>query len=109
MAPRDARDFEDRAICSAMTAENIGDIDYPSHARAKFVILRRYGFEVTPDQVRETVLSPEKVIAQPGGRFIAQKIITDRHVLRVVYRVEGTTRVVITFYPGRRERYETEL
>jgi len=61
---------------------------------------------VTPGQVADTVLNPEKVIAQPGGRFIAQKRITERHVLRVVYREEGETRVVITFYPGRRERYE---
>lgn len=90
----------------------MADISYTRHARAKFEILKRHGFEVKPDQVEETVLSPENVIPQPGGKFIAQKGITPRHVLRVIYRVEGTTRVVITFpkglsvYPGRRERYE---
>ncbi|MBL7073655.1 DUF4258 domain-containing protein [candidate division KSB1 bacterium] len=82
-------------------------IDYTRHARNKFDILKRHGFEVTPDQVEETVLNPEKVIPQPGGRFIAQKGITERHVLRAVYREEEETRKVITFYPGRRERYET--
>jgi hypothetical protein len=41
--------------------------------------------------------------------MIAQRAITDRHVLRVVYREEGDSRVVITFYPGRRMRYETWL
>ncbi len=82
-------------------------IDYTRHARTKFEILKRHGFEVSPDQVEETVGNPEKVIPQPGGRFIAQKGITERHVLRVVYRQEGETRMVITFYPGRRERYET--
>jgi len=81
-------------------------VDYTRHARGKFEVLKRYGFEVTSDLVEETVLSPEKVIPQPGGRFIAQKGITERHVLRVVYREEGETRVIITFYPGRRERYE---
>lgn len=81
-------------------------IDYTHHARDKFETLRRYGFEVTPDQVEETVSNPEKVIPQSGGRFIAQKGITERHVLRVVYREEGKTRVVITFYPGRRKQYE---
>lgn len=84
-------------------------IIYTSHAKDKFVLLKRYGFEITMAQVEETVQSPNKVIPQPGGRFIAQKIITDRHVLRVVYREESENRVVITFYPGRRERYETEL
>ena len=41
--------------------------------------------------------------------MIAQRRITDRHVLGVVYRQEVKDRVVITFYPGRRGRYETEL
>ena len=34
---------------------------------------------------------------------------TELHVLRVVYRMEGDTPVVITFYPGRRERYESGI
>ncbi len=84
-------------------------INYTRHARDKFVLLKRYGFPVTMDQVAETVLNPDRLTPQLGGRFIAQKAITDQHVLRVVYREEGETRTVITFYPGRRERYETEL
>ena len=81
-------------------------IEYTQHARVKFEVLKRHGFEVTPDQVEETVLNPERVIPQSRGRFIAQRGITSRHVLRVVYHVIGETCVVITFYPGRRERYE---
>jgi hypothetical protein len=79
----------------------MSDVEYTRHAREKF--------EIAPAQVEETVLNPERVMPQPGGRFIAQKGITARHVLRVVYRLEGETRVVITFYPGRRERYEIQL
>jgi hypothetical protein len=82
-------------------------VDYTRHARAKFEMLKRHGFEIRPDQVEETVLRPEAVTPQPGGRLLAQKRLTERHVLRVVYREEGDVRVVITFYPGRRERYET--
>jgi hypothetical protein len=48
-------------------------------------------------------------VPQTKGRMIAQKRITERHVLRVVYRQEGENQVVITFYPGRRERYESKL
>lgn len=83
----------------------MNSIEYTRRARAKFEILKRYGFEVTPEQVEETVLYPERVIPQSGERFIAQRTISSRHVLRVVFRQQGKSRVVITFYPGRRERY----
>lgn len=81
-------------------------IEYTHHARKKFEILERYGFSVSPDQVQDVVDHPERVIPQSEDRFIAQKKITERHVLRVVYRKEGNARIVITFYPGRRVRYE---
>ena len=87
----------------------MNSVEYTRHAREKLDILGRHGFAVTLDQVEETVLHPEKVIAQPGGRFIAQRGITEHHVLRVVYRPRGDARVVITLCPGRRERYETQL
>ena len=79
---------------------------YTPRQAHKFELLKRLGFEVTPEQVWDTLLRPDKVIPQSGGRFIAQKGITERHILRVVYREEKQTRVVITFYPGRKERYE---
>jgi len=49
------------------------------------------------------------IMPQAGSRYIAQKRITEDHVLRVVYRQEGEDLVVITFYPGRRERYENKI
>ena len=79
---------------------------YTHHAMGKFEIFKRHGFEITSDQIEETVSNPDKVISQSNGRFIAQKRITKQHLLRVVYRKEGEKRVVITFYPGRRDRYE---
>jgi hypothetical protein len=51
-------------------------------------------------------MHPDRVVLQSGGRLIAQKRLTEGYVLRVVYRMEGEDAVVITFYPGRRERYE---
>jgi hypothetical protein len=84
-------------------------VAYTHHARVKFDLLEQHGFVVTPEQVEDTVLNPEKVTPQPGGRWIAQKGITEQHLLRVVYRQEGDRRVVITFYPGRRQRYEGQL
>lgn len=84
-------------------------IVYTRHAEEKFEVLKRYGFEVTRHQVEEALTAPDMVIPQTKGRRIAQKRITERHVLRVVYRQEGENQVVITFYPGRRERYEAKL
>jgi hypothetical protein len=55
--------------------------------------------------VERAVADPDKLIPQVGN-LIAQARISDTHVLRVVYREEGDERVVITFYPGRRSRYE---
>jgi len=84
-------------------------IRYTRHARYKFEVLERHGFPVTEQQVADTLVTPDMVIEQPGGRYIAQKWITERHVLRVIYRLEGEDVIVITFYPGRRDRYESEI
>ena len=82
-------------------------VEYTRHAQDKFQILKRHGCEITPNQVEDAVLHPELVIPQSGEKFIAQKGLTERHVLRVVYREQGETRGVITFYPGLRSRYES--
>ncbi len=79
------------------------------HAQSKFEVLRRHGFEVTPEQVEQTVTAPDRVALQSGRTLIAQKRITDRHILRVIYREEGDTLVVIAFFPGRRDRYEATV
>lgn len=84
-------------------------VSYTRHTREKFDLLKRHGLEVTAVEVEATVLSPEKVEFYSEGRFIAQRGINDGHVLRVVYREERGTRVVITCYPGRRDRYESQL
>jgi hypothetical protein len=82
-------------------------IVFGDHAQEKFALLRRHGFAVPKRHVRETVQKPEKVEAGYGGRKVAQRGITERHVLRVVYE-EGPEDIrVVTFYPGRRSRYES--
>ena len=84
-------------------------IVYGSHADDKFEILRRHGFVVSKRQVRETLRKPEKVEEGFRGRKIAQRRISEEHVLRVVYE-EGRREIrVVTFYPGRRSRYESSI
>jgi uncharacterized DUF497 family protein len=86
------------------------NIIYTKHAKAKFEILERHGFTVTEAQVADALLNPNRVITEEGEkRVIAQKRISDTHLLRVIYRQEGEDLVVITFYPGRRARYENPL
>ena len=40
-----------------------------------------------------------------SGRLIAQDSLDEEHVLRVIYE-ESDEIMVVTLYPGRRERYE---
>jgi hypothetical protein len=83
-------------------------VTFTHHARKKFTDLAELGFVVTEPQVIETVLSPDSVdrVAEPP---IAQKQISQRHILRVVFFEEAESIRVITFYPARRSRYDTEI
>jgi len=84
-------------------------IVYGSHAEEKFEILRRHGFVVSKRLVRETLQRPEKIEEGFRGRKVAQRRISEKQVLRVVYE-EGQREIrVVTFYPGRRSRYESAI
>ena len=83
-------------------------VRFTRHAQDKFALLAAHGFLVSEEQVRQTVLSPERV-EDRGTERIAQKRVSDSHVLRVVYRIQDKVIVIITFYPGRRERYEDNI
>jgi hypothetical protein len=80
-------------------------VRFTQHAREKFEILARHNFVVTEAQVVEALTSPDKVDTDREP-MVAQKVFDEKHVLRVVFRVEGDDKVIITFYPGRRQRYE---
>ena len=80
-------------------------IRFTKHARQKFAVLARHNFVVTEAEVIDVVTTPDKI---ETDRYppIAQKAISERHVLRVVFRREGEDTVIITFYPGRKRQYE---
>lgn len=84
-------------------------IVYGDHAEEKFEILRRHGFVVSKRQVRATLRKPENVEEGFRGRKVAQRRITQRHVLRVIYEERQKEIMVVTFYPGRRSRYESSI
>jgi hypothetical protein len=82
---------------------------YGDHAQAKFAILQRHGFEISRKQVNATVRKPEKVEEGYRGRKVAQREITKTHVLRVIYEEQSEEIHIVTFYPGRKDRYAGKL
>lgn len=80
-------------------------IRFSQHALEKFGLLADHGFSISEAVVIETVRYPDFVdhnYVPP----IAQKVISDKLVLRVVFVEYDNEYLVITFYPGRRKRYE---
>ncbi len=78
------------------------DIVYTKHAIFKFEILAKHGFNVTKEQIEETIRQPNKLMVGKMGRLIAQKAIDEAHLIRVIYIKENDEVKVITFYPTRR-------
>ena len=84
-------------------------IRFGEHALRKFDDLRRYKVFVTPEQVEGVVRQPDRIEPGEKGRQIATARFTEHLVLRVVYRETEDAFEVVTFYPGRRSRYETTV
>lgn len=80
-------------------------VKFTKHANEKFDLLKQYSFEVSQKQVENAILQPD-LLNEKDGQFLATKIISRRHAIRVVYEVRKDFLVVITFYPVRRRRYD---
>ena len=81
-------------------------IVFSDHAEDKFRILERHGFKVTKDNVLSAMKNPDKIEKGYKYRKIAQKAISKNHLIRVVFEELDEILRIITFYPGRRDRYE---
>ena len=82
------------------------NIRFTDHAIEKFGILRQHGIDVSESFVEDIVRSPAVIHPGYGGRMVAQGPLDERRVLRVVYEATPTETVIVTFYPGKRERYD---
>ena len=70
-------------------------IIFSSHANNKFGILRKHGFNVTRKMIVSAMETPDKIEMGYKNRKIAQKIIDERHVIRVVFEdIQETERIV---------------
>jgi len=83
-------------------------VEFSNHAQIKIELLKNHGMVIEEDFVKNAVLKPDKVEKGYKGRLIAQKLLDSDHVVRIVYEEYRDYSLVITVYPGRRDRYEKD-
>ena len=76
------------------------EVTIRDHARQR---VQRYN--IGQSLVEEALRHPDNEIAGYSGRRIAQKRL-DGYVLRVVYETKNYTKIVVTVYKAKRERYQ---
>jgi hypothetical protein len=81
-------------------------IRFTLHSLEKLRIIQQQGFKVDEEIVKEVVQSPQAVLLGYAGRLIAQAVIDQDHLLRVVYE-DAQEISVVTLYPVMRRRYES--
>lgn len=74
--------------------------------RDKIPLLTRQGFKITLKQIENIVQNPDhKDEDSDAPKIIASKGLDKKHVLRVVYKVEGGIIKTVTIYPAEKGRY----
>lgn len=80
---------------------------FTSHAiKDKFPLLAQRGFKLTKSDIKSVIANPEhtdKISDYP--KIIVSKGFDQKHILRVVYKIESGIIKVITFYPAEKGRY----
>ena len=82
------------------------EIIFTDHAMVKFEALAALGIQLDERMVADAVRNPMSVSHGYGSRMVAQVGLDDEKVLRVVYEQIDEEIIIVTFYPGRRSRYE---
>ena len=86
------------------------NIAYSKHSlvkiHIKIHIINSHGFYISREMIEQAMRQPDTIEKGHKGRFIAQCVYDDNHVLRVVYEEHVDKLYVITVYPGRRKRYD---
>ena len=80
-------------------------IRFTAHALEKLALAHQSGFQIDENTVVDAIREPRDVFLGYSGRSIAQVVLDELHVLRVVY-AENDEIVLVTLYPGRSHRYE---
>jgi len=72
----------------------------------KFEVLAAHGLNLGKELILNVMRNPDNVFDGYRGRRVAQGPLDEERVLRVIYEEKAHEILIITFYPGRRERYE---
>ncbi len=83
-------------------------VKFSDHSQLKIELLKKHGMVIDKDFVKNALLNPDKVKKGCKERLIAQKKLDRDHVARIVYEEHNDSFLVITVYPGRRDRYEKD-
>ncbi len=82
-------------------------ITFTNHAKIKFKVFERHGFNITEAHIKKVIENPTSKIQGRKNRLIVQRPFDDTHMIRVICEIEDNDDIkVITFYPARRNRYE---
>jgi len=79
--------------------ERFADVLFLYHA-----LERAQKWELSIEQIAETLFSPDEVLKGHFNRFIAHKIYNE-HVLRTVYEYDNNVPVLVTVYYPYAQRY----
>jgi len=82
------------------------EIRVSEHSRLKMEVLASRNITIDLNFVIQIVRLPDKLETGEEDKMIAQKLLDDNLVLRVVYREFSSFILIITLYPGKRSRYE---
>lgn len=82
------------------------EFHFTKHASEKFEILKRHSIKVSKALVIEILENPDLIDYSRLPLKIAQGEFDKNRVLRIVYKEQEEVKIIITFYPGRKEQYE---
>lgn len=82
-------------------------IKFTRHAAIdKFEEFKQHKFRLTENNVIEVIKNPDHIDKESDKpKIIVSKSFDERHILRVVYKLESGIIKVITFYPAEKGRY----
>jgi len=87
-----------------LTFGRSGKIKLTKHARHKFELLRKYGFNVSEITLEEAITNPNRMDRR-DDQLLALKVTDQEYALRAVYRAVNDNIVAVAFHPVKRERF----
>ena len=87
-----------------MASKTSKKIRFSKHAREKFELLKKHGFEISEATVEKAVAKP-LLADRRNDQVLVLKPLDQEYAVRVVYKTMNDNIVVLTFYPVKRKRF----